>query len=138
MSWEIISRFHELYYVSGLLGGTWRQTHWMGVPILKCPLDLWVYQQLRCEPRPDLIIECGTFEGGSALFLAQLCDLLGQGDVLTIDIEKRRQLEHRHITQRIASSTAPATVEEARRRAEGCSTVLVILDSDHRAEHVRE
>ena len=39
---------------------TWRNTRWLGTDVLKCPLDLWVYQELLHELRPDLIIETGT------------------------------------------------------------------------------
>lgn len=41
------------------------------------PLDL---------PGPDLIIETGTAEGGSALLLASVCDLLDRGEVVTITL----------------------------------------------------
>ncbi|MCA3218191.1 MAG: hypothetical protein ING59_06470 [Burkholderiales bacterium] len=39
----------------------------MGVPALKCPLDLWVYQELLFRLRPGLIVETGTRHGGTAL-----------------------------------------------------------------------
>ena len=45
----------------------------------KCPLDLWIYQELIHEIRPDWIIETGTAFGGSASYFASLCDVLGRG-----------------------------------------------------------
>ncbi|HZQ97896.1 MAG TPA: CmcI family methyltransferase, partial [Chloroflexota bacterium] len=74
-----------MYYALGERGGTWRDTYWHGVRVRKCPLDLWVYQELLHELRPDLIVETGTAYGGSALYLAHMCDLLGQGEVVTVD-----------------------------------------------------
>ena len=62
-------------------------TRWLGVRTDKCPLDLWIYQELLHELRPDLIVETGTAFGGSALYFASLCDLLGHGRVLTIDVQ---------------------------------------------------
>ncbi|MDQ6948092.1 MAG: hypothetical protein M3256_17945, partial [Actinomycetota bacterium] len=41
-----VDRFHQLYYDSEVFGGTWKNTFWMGIPIWKCPFDLWVYQEL--------------------------------------------------------------------------------------------
>ncbi len=65
----------------------------MGVPMMKLPLDLWIYQEILHETRPDLIIETGTNDGGSALYLASVCDLLGTGKVLSIDVTERGRSE---------------------------------------------
>ena len=43
------------------------RTSWLGVPTVKIPLDLWIYQEIIYKLRPDLIIEAGTAWGGSAL-----------------------------------------------------------------------
>ena len=61
---DIANRFHKLYYDSNV----WNNTFWLGIPALKCPLDLWIYQEIIFEITPDIIIECGTANGGSALF----------------------------------------------------------------------
>ena len=60
---DVVSGFHILSYNSGAL----HNTYWMGQPIQKSPLDCWVYQELMYELRPDLIVETGTYLGGSAL-----------------------------------------------------------------------
>src|SRR5437588_8314078 len=86
---QIIDAFHQLYYDSKPVGGTWAATFWLGTPAQKCPLDLWIYQEIMHELEPDLIIETGTAQGGSALFLASICDLLGNGRVVSIDIAPR-------------------------------------------------
>ena len=128
------------YYVAEVdAGRTWRNTHWMGVPLLKCPLDLWVYQELIAAHRPDLVIETGTSRGGSALYMAALCDLVGNGEIVTIDIApvEPEPPAHERITYITASSTAPATLDAVRHRAGDLQKVWVILDSDHSAGHVR-
>src|ERR1700759_3672953 len=61
---ESIKQFHELYY--GAPEQTWQNTFWQGVRTAKCPFDLWIYQEILWETRPDLIVECGTAWGGSA------------------------------------------------------------------------
>jgi predicted O-linked N-acetylglucosamine transferase (SPINDLY family)/cephalosporin hydroxylase len=134
---DAIRWFHKLYYDSGQKGGTWLNTRWMGVPILKCPLDLWIYQEILFEIKPELIIECGTFSGGSALFLAHLCELIGCGEIVSIDLEKRSNLPHHsRISYWFGSSISEQIVESVREKASGRCPVLVILDSDHRANHV--
>jgi len=134
---DAIRWFHKLYYDSGQKGGTWLNTRWMGVPILKCPLDLWIYQEILFEIKPELIIECGTFSGGSALFLAHLCEIIGCGEIVSIDIEKRSNLPHHsRISYWFGSSISEQIVESVREKASGRCPVLVILDSDHRANHV--
>lgn len=129
--------FHSLYYDRE--EQTWRNTRWLGVPILKCPLDLWIYQELVAELRPDVIVECGTYGGGSALFLASMCDLVRHGRVVTIDVAVHQgRPTHPRITYLHGSSTDPAVLDAVRSEVSGAGTVMVILDSDHRQPHVSE
>jgi cephalosporin hydroxylase len=108
----------------------------MGHSALKCPLDLWTYQEIIFETRPDLIVECGTNLGGSALFLASICQLVGHGRVISIDIAKPDGLPAHPLVEYItASSTAPETIRAVTQQARGKST-MVILDSDHSQQHV--
>lgn len=127
--------FHLLYYY----GDTWQNTHWMGRKILKCPLDLWQYQEIVVSMRPDVILETGTAAGGSALFLAHLCDLTGHGRIVTVDIHHPLDMlpAHERITYVTGSSVAPDVLDQVRAELGGATTVLVLLDSDHSAAHVR-
>jgi cephalosporin hydroxylase len=134
---KIITRlFHQLYYNRGKR--TWQNTFWFGTPLLKCPLDLWIYQEIIYETRPDVIIECGTHEGGSAQFLAYLLDKIGNGRIITIDIKAShvKPPHHDRINYIIGSSIDDTTVEKARQQIKPNEKVLVILDSDHSRDHV--
>jgi cephalosporin hydroxylase len=134
---DVVARFHELYYNSWESGGTWNNTSWFGVKTQKCPLDMWIYQEILHTQHPELIVETGTANGGSALFLAMMCDLLGSGEIVTIDIEERPgRPTHPRIRYLHGSSTAPEVVEQVRGLAKGRKGVLVILDSDHSKKHV--
>lgn len=126
-----IDDFHKLYYRTG------PKTSWMGVGIEKNPLDLWIYQEILHEIRPDLIVECGTRHGGSALYLAHLCDLLGMGRIVTVDIlAPSAPPLHPRIEYLTGSSTDPGIVQKVRDRVAGKAVVMVILDSDHTKGHV--
>lgn len=113
---------------------TWSNTYWMGVKLFKCPLDLWVYQEILFDLKPDWIIETGTKYGGSALFLAHMCDIINKGKIITIDINDEIRARHRRVTYMKGSSTHPRIVKNVKKFVRG--TVLLILDSDHRAGHV--
>ena len=129
-----ISRAHDVFYESD----AWTKATWLGAQALKNPLDLWVYQEILHETRSELIVETGTYRGGSAFFLASICDLLGEGEIVSVDIEPVRDdyPAHERITYLGGrSSTDPGVVSEVRARAEGKRT-LVILDSDHSQAHV--
>lgn len=133
---DAVDEFTRVFYDGHLLGATRSDTQWLGVRTDKCPLDLWVYQELIWRVKPDTIVETGTLDGGSALYLASICDLAGCGRVLTIDIEPPpRAPEHERITFLHGSSVDPDIVARVRETAGG-GTVMVILDSDHRREHV--
>jgi len=135
---ELIERFVDFYYHLGhTKQGTWDRTWWMGVKTEKAPTDMWIYQELLYRIRPQLIIETGTRHGGSALYLAHLCDLLGSGEIVTVDIvPPTNPPVHPRITYLTGSSTSPEIAEEIRRRAAGKSPIFVILDSDHSMNHV--
>ena len=131
----ITRRFHRIYY--GSSGTTHEDTYWLGVPALKCPLDLWIYQEIIFALKPDAIVECGTRFGGSALFMASILDVLGVGEVITVDIEDvKGKPQHRRVRYLIGSSTSEDTVEHISKLVDGKQTVIVLLDSDHHKEHV--
>jgi cephalosporin hydroxylase len=135
---SLIDEFHKHYYYDGCSGGTWSNTRWFGCLVQKCPLDVWVYQEILFDTKPDLIIETGTCHGGSAFYMAIVCDYLKKGEIVTIDIEhKPNRPQHPRIQYWTSSSTAPETVEKVRQLAKGKS-VMVILDSDHSEKHVRD
>jgi cephalosporin hydroxylase len=134
----VVALFHRLYYYDGLRrNGTWSDTRWLGVPTQKNPLDLWVYQEILFETRPEIVVETGTASGGSALYLASLCDLLGTGRVISVDIDVvEGRPEHERITYLTGSSTSEEIVAKVREQAAGAASVMVVLDSDHRKGHV--
>ena len=107
---------------------------WLGHPIWQNVLDLWTIQETIAEVRPGLLIECGTNRGGSSLFFGNLFDLMGVGQVVTIDIERLHNLSHPRVTYLIGSSTSDEVVNAVQRMAGTCpGPVMVIIDSDHSA-----
>ncbi len=131
-----VDRAHDVLYESD----AWTQARWLGAQALKNPLDLWVYQEIVVDTQPELIVETGTYRGGSALYLASICDLVGRGEVVSIDVEPVRDdyPVHPRITYLGGrSSTDPAVVDEVRERAAG-RPLLLILDSDHSQRHVED
>jgi cephalosporin hydroxylase len=128
---ETVRSFHELYYHKSRL-----VTSWLGVRILKCPLDLWMFQDILHRTEPDLIIETGTARGGSAYFMACMCDLLGKGRIVTVDVRDVERPSHPRITYLHGSSVDPAILDQVRAMIEPGERVMVALDSDHSEEHV--
>ena len=131
----VVRDFHAWFYDRAAT--TWQATTWLGVPTQQCPLDLWRLQELVTTVRPDLILETGTLHGGTALFLATVCEALRHGRVVSVDatvIPTRAQ--HPRIQYLTGDSVAPATLAAVRREVLVGETVLVLLDSDHTAAHV--
>ena len=134
----VVDAFHRLYYDGPEgEGRVHHRTTWMGVPCLKCPMDLWAYQEILAEVRPDLVIETGTHLGGSALYLAHVLDLLGHGDVITIDVlERSGRPVHPRIRYATGSSADAGLVQILLASRPPSEKRLVILDSDHSRAHV--
>lgn len=117
---------------------------WLGRPIIQYPQDIIAIQEIIYQVQPDLIIETGIAHGGSLIFHASICELIGKGEVLGIDIDIREHnkaeiLKHRmnkRITMIQGSSVAADIVEQVAEKARGKECVLVILDSNHTQDHV--
>jgi cephalosporin hydroxylase len=109
----------------------------MGYPVLKTPADLWIYQEILNEVRPDIVIETGTFASGATLYLAHMMDILGKGRVVSIDITVQPvRAVHPRISYISGSSSDPSVVQAALATRQSYESCLVILDSDHSKAHV--
>jgi cephalosporin hydroxylase len=112
-----------------------RKVNWMGVPAWKNVLDAWVYQEIVYEVRPQIIVEIGNACGGSALYLANLLDLLGSGEVIAVDIDHTKfQPRHPRISLVTGDSLAPETLARVESIA-GSRRGMVIDDADHSRKH---
>ena len=113
-----------------------RQVSWMGVPLLKCVLDAWIYQEILCEVRPDVVVEIGSWAGGSTLYFAHLLDLLGHGQVVSVDIDRTDyRVAHPRIVEVTGDSGSPGVVAQVGRICEGKSG-LVLHDGAHGRDQV--
>jgi cephalosporin hydroxylase len=131
---DLLQQYHEAWYNSE---HTWHYTHFLGVGLMKCPNDLWVYQDILTNHRPTTIIETGTYQGGSALWFAYLMDMLQiDGRVLTVDFEDHRRCDHPRITFLGGDSTDPLMAEAIAEQLPEDGPRLVVLDADHSAAHV--
>jgi cephalosporin hydroxylase len=129
--------FENIYYDSS--ESTWQDMNWFGTSCLKFPTDLWMYQEIISSRKPDLIIETGTWHGGSALYIASLLDLIGHGRVVSIDIDARPgRPQHPRIVYLTGSSISPEVIGQLEPLLKDSARRMVILDSDHRKSHVDE
>jgi cephalosporin hydroxylase len=133
---SIVDEFHRLYF-GKLEQRSGLQISWLGHHTGKVPLDLWRYQELIYEYRPDVIIECGTYWGGSALYLANIMDLIGHGKIVSVDLFPKSPLpEHPRIKYIKGNSTDTSVINTVAEYTADCKKAFVILDSDHHADHV--
>jgi cephalosporin hydroxylase len=119
---------------------------WLGRPIIQLPDDLMRLQEVIFQVQPDVIIETGIAHGGSLIFSASLCKMLGKGRVVGVDVEIRphnREAIEAHPMSSLISmiegdSTAPEIVEQVQSHVKPGETVLILLDSCHTREHVEK
>jgi hypothetical protein len=112
-----------------------RSNHFHGIQTWQNPFDVWVTQEIIFEVKPDLILETGTFRGGSSLMWAMYLEQVSpDGRVITIDIKDKRVPRSKthplaaKVDFLLGSSTASDVVADVKRRAKG-KRVLIILDS---------
>jgi cephalosporin hydroxylase len=113
------------------------ESTYFGVKTWKSPIDFWIYQELMCELKPDVIVEIGNHSGGSTLALAHLCDSLGHGRVIGLDLSHATVADsardHRRIT--LVEGDACANFERVVKLITPADHVLVIEDSSHTFEN---
>jgi cephalosporin hydroxylase/glycosyltransferase involved in cell wall biosynthesis len=108
--------------------GEWHRTTWLGKRTHRTPTDLLAYQELIFRVRPEWIIETRTGAGGRALFLASICDLIGSGQVLSIDsYPLANPPEHPRITYVSGDPAAERTAAEVRQIVGEQAKGLLIL-----------
>lgn len=119
---------------------------WLGRPIIQYPQDIVAIQELIYQIQPDLIIETGIAHGGSLILHASICELIGKGEVLGIDIDIRehnkKEIENHRMFKRIkmiqGSSISSAVIDQVKELVKGKEKIMVILDSNHTHAHVLE
>jgi cephalosporin hydroxylase len=108
----------------------WRKTTWLGHSVPKPPTDLIAYQEMITRVRPEWIVETGTRNGGRALFLASICELLGHGRVLSIDPRKAEgRPQHPRITYLTANPAQGDTARQVRDIVGDAPNAIVVLGS---------
>jgi len=133
-----VDEFQRLWYFNRNAS----RTSWMGVPTQQNPMDVWITQEIMFDTKPDFVVECGSYMGGSAAVWATLLAQANPaGRVISIDVldrmDEARKLPivKERVEFLIGSSTDSAIVAEVARRVSG-KKVMVILDSLHTEEHV--
>jgi cephalosporin hydroxylase len=117
---------------------------WMGVPVIQLPADVMATQEVIWATKPDIIIETGVARGGSVLFMASLLELIGKGKVVGVDIDirahNRDSIENHPMSKRVVliegSSTDTTIIRKVQAEIPPQASVMVVLDSDHSADHV--
>ncbi|MGA1839242.1 MAG: CmcI family methyltransferase [bacterium] len=135
---KIFDEYHKWYYRSRV----WEYTTWLGVKVNKSVLDLWNYQEILTKLNPSVIIELGTYKGGSTLFFSTvLKELKKPFKIITIDINKenidQKVFSDPNIKVIISDSTDTSIVKQILSvRDQFAGPMFVIVDSDHSANHV--
>jgi len=113
-----------------------KKMRWMGIKTMKNPFDAWVYQEIIHDVKPEVIVEIGSAEGGSTLYLAHLLDLLGKGRVVSIDCDRADyHIQHDRIVEITGYSDSPDVIDRVAELCRGKSA-LVIHDGNHTRDQV--
>ena len=109
------------------------ETTYFGVPAIKNPLDFWTYQEIIFELKPRVIVEIGTNFGGTTLALAHLLDHIGQGFVISVDLDhgKVPTLVKNHPRIRLVTGDASECFLSVRDLCGNKTSIMVIEDSAH-------
>lgn len=122
----------------------WKSFSWLGFQIYQFPVDLLRLQEIVFRIKPDVIVETGVHQGGSAIFFASLCGHIGKGRVISIDISIPHSVREavegnpygKSITLLEGDSASPEIVSQVRERIGKNEKTFFFFDSDHSKAHV--
>lgn len=110
--------------------------YWSGTACQQFSSDMWRYADVLHEFRPSWVLECGTADGGTALFLADVLAAAGGGHVVTVDKDPRPVTVTRpNLTVLKGDAADPDTVARILALT-GDGRGVVLLDTDHMAAQV--
>jgi len=133
MSTTPAEAYHKWFYDSH----GWSKGAWCGNQVLKSPTDLILLQEIIYTNKPQIIVETGTWCGGSALFMAMVLDQLGEGWIISIDTsDTLNRPTHPRIQYLKGDSSFQDVGEYAQHMEAGIARTMVVLDSDHHYPHV--
>lgn len=134
---DFFTEYHKWYYNTEV----WKRQYWRGVEVQKFIFDVWNYQEIIFDLKPDLILEIGTYKGGSALMFHDLLrNVNKKGIVVTVDISHElskpnidgikglKLLEGDSISLEMAKAMELYIKDSGR--------VFAILDGNHQKEQV--
>jgi len=91
------STIHNFYsefiseYIAKIRKAKWDNLKWKGLTLMKDPMSLSIYQQMLQDLKPKTILEFGTYEGGSALWMKDILQSIGADcQIHTFDINKEQ------------------------------------------------
>lgn len=149
---DIAKKFTSAYIDKNLMF----DNHYLGVEIWQNPFDMWVFQQMITELKPDVIVETGTAHAGSTLFFATMLEKINpDARIITIELDpevdknisKARSYPvfNRMVSLIKGDSVSADTIKQIHalidkaKQEKGKTNklvVLVTLDSLHSAKHV--
>ncbi len=114
-----------------------KRTMYFGVRAIKNPLDFWVYREIICEVKPDIVVEIGNQYGGSTLALAHVLDNLQRGKVIGVDIDHSQvpRIVKRHARITLITGDACESFDKVKELINKKDKVLIIEDSSHTYEN---
>jgi cephalosporin hydroxylase len=117
---------------------------WLGRPIIQLPQDVVALQEIVWRTRPEVIVETGIAHGGSLILSASLLALLGgEREVVGVDIDirthNRNAIDAHPLSGKITMIEGSSIDDDVAARVlqrVGARSAMVILDSNHTANHV--
>jgi cephalosporin hydroxylase len=118
---------------------------WCGIPIIRLPDDILVFQELVWDMNPKVIVEIGVARGGSVILSSSLLHLLDNGGrVFGLDIDirshNRLAIENHRLSKNVTliegDSTSPQVISYLENQLGQDLIDILVLDSNHTHEHV--
>tara|TARA_X000001036_G_C20676310_1_gene804317 strand:- start:1353 stop:2009 length:657 start_codon:yes stop_codon:yes gene_type:complete len=122
-------------YIQQIKHTKWNNHKWKGLTLMKDPMTLSVYMMIIQELKPKTILEFGTYDGGSALWMEDtIKSLLLECDIHTFDINQERVNipEHSNIkSHMLDNNKINEFINERRLLFEKMKSPILMIEDSH-------
>jgi len=138
LNFKRLKYFKKNFYLTKDLYSSSLKATYLGISLVKFPTDLQVLSNILYKVKPQLIIEIGTHEGGSALWMChQMANIRDDFEIHTIDIVNRVK-DSRILNDRRIKRFLNGFKGYPKSNVPQSATTLIIDDGSHVFEDVKE
>jgi len=123
------------HYCQKIKHSKWNHHKWKGLTLMKDPMTLSIYMMMLQDLKPKTILEFGTYDGGTALWMEDTLKSLSiECDIHTFDINQERiklPEDSKIICHELDNNKIDEFIDQKRNFFEGLEGPILMIEDSH-------